>query len=49
MKKKGVEIESKLIKGINKYGNGYLFAIHSTIGRNTAVSTCENSTLLNRK
>ena len=49
MKKKGVEIESKLIKGVNKYGNSYLFALHSIIDKNTTVSTYENLTRLNRK
>ena len=49
LKKKGVEIDSKLIKGINKYGNSYLFALHSIIDKNTTVSTCENLTRLNRK
>ena len=49
LKKKGVEIESKLIKGVNKYGNSYFFVIHSIIDKNTAVSTYENLTRLNRK
>ena len=49
LKKKGVEIESKLIKGINKYGNSYMFALNSIIDKNTAVSTYENLTRLNRK
>ena len=49
LKKKGVEIDSKLIKGVNKYGNNYLFAIHSIIDKNTAVSIYENLTHLNSK
>ena len=49
LKKKGVEIESELIKGVNKYGNKYLFALHSIIDKNTAVSIYENLTHLNRK
>ena len=47
--KKVVKIESKLIKSLNKHCNSYLFALHSIIDKNTAVSTYETLTRLNRK